>query len=370
MRIGDLPTPAFLVDRERVANNCERMRKRATEWGVTLRPHVKTHKTIEGARMQLGAPSGPITVSTLAEAEFFASEGFTDITWAVPVVPAKIGRAIRIGKGIERLSLVIDHADMVRELEAAGRREAYTIPVFIEIDCGDHRTGIEPGEEAVALARRVADASNLEFRGLLTHAGHSYQAKGGGEIHSITEQEHRSVRAMADELIAEGIDVPVVSAGSTPTTTVGLHNGGVTEIRPGNYVFFDAFQAALGSCTLDHCAVSVLATVIGCYPGRSSIVIDAGAIALSKDRGAVHLGGDPGYGIVCDEEGRVLEELHLHTLSQEHGEIATESAGSFAIGTKVRIIPNHSCLTAAQFEIYEIVEGAEVVDRWKPVNRW
>lgn len=370
MKIGDLPTPAFLVDRERVANNCERMRKTATEWGVTLRPHVKTHKTIEGARMQLGAPSGPITVSTLAEAEFFASAGFSDITWAVPVAPAKIDRAIRIGKEIERLSLVIDHAGMVPELEAAGRREAYTIPVFIEIDCGDHRTGIEPGEEALALARSVAGASNLEFRGLLTHAGHSYQADGDREVRAIADEEHRTVRALAAALIAEGIEVPVVSAGSTPTTTGKLQNRGVTEIRPGNYVFFDAFQTALGSCTLDDCAVSVLSTVIGCYPGRSSVVIDAGAIALSKDRGAVHLGSDPGYGIVCDAEGKALEGHHLHTLSQEHGEISTENAPSFPIGTKVRIIPNHSCLTAAQFEIYEIVEGAEVVDRWKPVNRW
>lgn len=365
MSLRDLQTPAALVDEAVARRNCERMLARARDWDVELRPHVKTHKTVEGARLQLGARSGPITVSTLAEAELFAEAGFEDITWAVPLAPAKIERALAVAGRIRKLTFLVDHRVAVEEL---GKRAPGPVDVMIKIDSGYHRAGLDPGsEELRELALLIVRAGKLRLTGLLTHAGHSYHARSVEEIRSIAEDEVAAVREarnIVEPLFAR--DRLTLSVGSTPTASVGDLSG-ADEIRPGNYIFFDAFQAALGACSIDDCAFSVLTSVIGSYPDREKLIVDAGAIALSKDRGT----GTAGYGILKDMNGRTLE-LSLDALSQEHGEVSGPAAlvGDFVPGDRLRVIVNHSCLTAANFDIYWTMNDNEVTGSWRPAKGW
>jgi len=369
----ELSTPAFVVDRAIVRRNCERMRARLNP-PTRLRPHVKTHKTLEGARLQLGAETGPITVSTLAEAEFFADGGFRDITWAVPIAPSKIGRAATLATRIDRLNLLVDHVDSVDALDAFASSSSTGFDVFLKVDCGTHRAGVDPESAAsIALVERIVASPHLRFRGLLTHAGHSYDVDSVEAIREIAAEEAACLTRFAGKLQVAGIGVETRSIGSTPTCSVVERLPGVEEARPGNYVFFDAVQTGLGSCTLEDCAASVIVSVIGHYPERAAIVTDGGALALSKDGGARHPGREPEYGVVCDLAGTPIPGLHLRGLSQEHGQIAVDAGVEierFAIGARLRVIPNHSCLTAALFDRYTVVEGAEVVGEWKPARGW
>jgi len=355
----ELTTPAFLVDRTIVEQNCARMRRKALDSGVAFRPHVKTHKTIEGARLQHGSVAGPITVSTMAEAEFFADHGFRDISYAVPIAPDKLPRAAAVAKRIERLNILIDSERALRAVESFGG----VWDVFLKVDCGYHRAGVDPADpDSVRLAVAIARSPAVHFQGLLTHAGHSYDAANVDEIRRIAAEESASLSRFRALLASEGLGEVTRSIGSTPTLSVIDDFSEADEVRPGNYIFYDAFQATIGSCALQDVAVSVLATVIGSYPERHQAVIDAGALALSKD-----LGADGRYGIVCDVALRPLDAM-LVALSQEHGKLATSTP--LPVGTRLRIIPNHSCLTAAMFDRYHVVEGGKVVTEWRPVRGW
>jgi D-serine deaminase-like pyridoxal phosphate-dependent protein len=351
-----LRTPAFIVDRAILQRNCDRMREKAQRSGVIFRPHVKTHKTLEIARLQQGGAIGPITVSTLAEVEFFADNGWSDITYAVPIAPEKLERAAAIASRIERLNVLIDSHEALRAIEASG----HVFDVFLKVDCGYHRAGVDPDDpDSEQLARAIAASESVHFQGLLTHAGHSYNAKSVDDVRRIAGEESAAVSRFRALL---GMDVIVRSIGSTPTASVVDEFSDCDEVRPGNYIFYDAMQTAIGSCSFDDVAVSVLTTVIGAYPERNALLIDAGALALSKDT------GDGYYGIVCDENLQRLP-LKLTTLSQEHGKIEGNVA-HIPVGTQLRIIPNHSCLTAAMYERYAVVEGSNVVDEFRPVRGW
>jgi len=355
----DLTTPAFLVDRSIVEQNCARMRRKALDSGVAFRPHVKTHKTIEAARLQHAAAAGPITVSTMAEAEFFADAGFRDITYAVPIAPDKLPRAAALAKRIERLNILLDSERALRAVESFGG----VWDVFLKVDCGYHRAGVDPADpDSVRLAVALARSPNVHFQGLLTHAGHSYNARDVDDIRRIAAEESACLSRFRALLAAEGLGDITRSVGSTPTLSVAENFCDADEVRPGNYVFYDAFQAAIGSCAPEDVAVSVLATVVGSYPERGQAVIDAGALALSKDLGA---GGD--FGVVCDLDLRPLDAT-LVALSQEHGKIETKE--HLPVGTRVRVIPNHSCLTAAMFDRYHVIEEGRVVTEWRPVRGW
>ncbi len=368
MRIGDLSTPCALVDFEAVDRNTRRMAERMTRLGVKLRPHVKTHKCVEAARLQVRGHFGGITVSTLAEARHFARAGFRDITYAFPLAIPRIAEAAELARSIDRLNVLIDHEATLAALEASGFR----FSAFLKVDCGDHRAGVDPSRlESVELARRLSRAA--DFRGILTHAGHSYACRNADEIRVLAAQERDVMVAFAKRLRAAGVEVREISVGSTPTMSHAENLDGVTEARPGNYVFYDAFQASIGSCAPEDAALSVLATVVSHYPSQNKLMIDAGALALSKDTGARHVAPDCGFGAMLSLDGRRLPELRLTDLSQEHGQargVEPLRFERYPVGAKLRIVPNHSCLTAAMHDRYHVVRGANVVAEWKPVKGW
>jgi len=373
MQIEEIKTPSLLLDLDRVKRNAARMSEVADRNNVRLRPHIKTHKCIEVAKIQTAGHDGAITVSTLAEARAFAKHGFTDITYAVPIERGKFHDAIEILRSGVKLNLLTDDADTVRELDEAARSAGLKLDVFVKVDCGTHRVGVEPNtREALAIPRLISDSANLNFSGILTHAGHSYNAESKKGILNVARHERDSMVELAEKLRTDGIDVPTVSIGSTPTMSMVDHLNGVDEIRPGNYIFFDAFQATLGSCRFEDTALTVLAAIIHKDQIRKRFVVDAGAIALSKDRGPIGLDPTCGYGHVLDLDGNETG-MRVTGMSQEHGEIGTDKTEAFEqlkVGDRVRILANHSCLTAAQHSHYNVLENAKTVDRWEIHRGW
>ena len=374
MHIDELQTPCAVIDLDRLERNCESMAERMRSLGVRLRPHVKTHKCVEAARLQVRGHFGGITVSTLAEVRAFAAAGFADITYAVSIAPARIAAAAELTRRVARLSLLVDHEVVVGELEACAAAQGVRLSVLLKVDCGGHRAGVDPAaESSVALATRIAGSPYLVLAGVLTHAGHAYRSRDANEAAAVAVQERDVTVAFAERLRARGIEVAEVSVGSTPTMCAATDLTGVSEARPGNYAFFDAFQAAIGSCTLDDVAFFVLASVIGSYPARGELLLDAGALALSKDEGPRHVDAECGYGVLVHPlSRRPRRGMKLVALSQEHGHVrgAAETVAAQSIGTKMMVVPNHSCLAAALFDRYALVRGDAVVDEWAPVRGW
>lgn len=373
MDLHTIKTPSLVLDVGRVRRNAESMSARIRGLGASLRPHVKTHKCVEVARIQTEGAAGGITVSTLAEARAFAAAGFTDITYAVPVEPGKFDEAIELAKLCERFLLITDDVGIPPLLDEAARRAGVTLDLFLKVDCGYHRCGVEPERpEALEIPRAVESARNLRFAGVLTHAGHSYHARSPEEVLDIARRERDVMTEFAGRLRSDGVRVPTVSVGSTPTATSVDHLDGVDEARPGNYIFFDAFQATLGSCSFDDCALTVLAAVVHRDGARRKVVLDAGAVALSKDRGPAELDPACGFGRVLDLAGDDLG-LRVDSVSQEHGAFTVEDPALFdalKVGARVRVLANHSCLAAAQHTHYHVLEGGRVVDRWRIHGGW
>jgi len=372
MHLADLTTPAALVDLDRFEVNCARMAERASDLGVRLRPHVKTHKCVEAARIQIRGHFGGITVSTLAEARGFADAGFRDITYAVPIAPQKLGDVVEIDSRIDRLSVLIDQMATITAIEEVARTHSSQFSVWLKIDCGLHPAGIDPGSHhAITLATRLQNSVHIDFRGALTHAGQSYGAVDHEGARAAARDECATILRFTERLAEAGVGIPEISIGSTPTMTAAENLDGIDEIRPGNYAFFDVFQASIGSCALDHIAFSVLATVVSVQPEKRRAVIDAGALALSKDRGPTHI--DPGCGfgrIVATRDQHPLPGLHLTSISQEHGVIEGPGTEALRPGTHLRVLPNHSCLAAACFQKHHVLRGVEIVNEWRPFRGW
>lgn len=356
--LADLPTPALIVDLAVLEANLARMAARATELGVALRPHLKTHKSIEIAQKQRLLGASGVTVSTLYEARVFAEHGFDDITWAFPVVLSRLSE-IRALAGRVTLRLVLDAPEAL----AALKRTGYPFHVWLKVDCGYHRAGVDPNSELAArLAQEIHESPTLSFDGILSHSGHAYHARGTEALRQVAEEERRVMTSFANRLRALGIDVSRVSVGSTPAMSAVAQLDDVTEARPGNYVFHDYTQTIIGSCTLRDCALTVLSSVVSSQPGADHSVIDAGALALSKDRGPADAPHRTMGEIFTDTAGATLRrDARVTSVSQEHGLVNT----CLPVGSKVRILPNHSCLTAACFDEYYVARGYEIVDRWR-----
>lgn len=370
-----LATPCALVDLQRLDSNIATMNRRLASTPVRLCPHVKTHKSLDIARRQVAGHFGGIMVSTLAEAHHFAAAGFEEIVYGVPLAVQRIGEVLSLAKTLRRLSVLVDHPATVEALAKAALAAQQRVSVFLKVDCGYHRAGVDPTSNAsVQLAQRIASAPALALQGILTHSGHAYDCRTATAARQVGDAEARLMTAFAAQLRAAGVEVEHISIGSTPTLSAGSSVAGVTEVRPGNYIFYDAFQATLGSCNLNDAAFTVLVTVLSHYPEQNKLLIDAGSIALSKDVGAPDLQPELGYGALFEAStGRHLPHLRLFSLSQEHGQISGCGPADFAslpIGARLRIVPNHACLTAAQYKEYYVVAGGEIAETWGAVRGW
>ena len=374
--LDDLPTPALILDRAILRRNLRRMSDRLRQVGVALRPHLKTAKSVQIGRMAVEGHDGRITVSTLAEARYFAKGGFTDIFYAVGIVPAKLTAITELRRQGVNLRVVTDNLP-VAEAIAGAARNGDTFSVFIEIDSGAGRAGLPwpalPG--LLDIARVLHAAPGVELAGVMTHAGHSYHQSTADGIAAVAEQERLAIVGAAEKIRAAGMPCPIVSAGSTPTATHSRNFTGITEMRPGVYCFNDLDQACIGSCGAGDLALSVLASVIGHYPHRNQVLIDAGALALSKDVSAQEFQPKVGYGTIADPPAR---DMAVVECSQEHGFVAASDPipyGNLPVGSRVRVLPNHACITAAAYDRYWVVDseldgGRTVVDTYDRINGW
>ena len=374
-----LETPALLLDEPRMEANIAQMHARAQALGVRLRPHVKTSKSVHVARRTLKKDVGPITVSTLKEADYFADHGFTDILYAVAITPNKLAHALRLrARGIQ-LALVLDSVDAALSVVMAAQAAATRLCVLLEIDCDGHRSGLKPESDELLAVATALRSPWVEVAGVMTHAGASYNCRTPQALRAIAEQERAAAVRAAQQLRSAGHAAPIVSVGSTPTALSAEHLEGVTELRAGVFVFFDLVMAGVGVCTPENIALSVLATVIGHQRDKGWTIVDAGWMAMSRDRGTASQQVDQGYGLVCDESGRLLPDLVMTSANQEHGIITsrdnkdTKQAAviELPVGTLLRILPNHACATAAQHGQYHVLDSeGRVQDCWDRFSGW
>jgi D-serine deaminase-like pyridoxal phosphate-dependent protein len=376
VQIDALATPCLVLDEAKMTRNIARLQARLAGLGVPLRPHLKTSKSIDVARRVMPTAAGPITVSTLLEAEQFAECGVTDILYAVGIAPSKLQRAQNLrDRGVD-LTVVVDGIDQAEAVAAFSRDRGVAMPVLIEIDCDGHRSGVRPESELLTQIA-LALGAGAELRGVFTHAGGSYDRPGPLAIVAAADQERDAVLLASERLRQAGFAAPIVGVGSTPTAHFCSSLSGVTEVRAGVFVFFDLVMAGLGVCTIDDIALSTLATVIGHQDERNWIITDAGWMAMSRDRGTARQSIDQGYGLVCDIAGRPYPDLILSEANQEHS-IARLRPGAngrlphLPVGTIVRILPNHACATAAQHSKYHVLgsDGTTIKAIWPRFAGW
>jgi D-serine deaminase-like pyridoxal phosphate-dependent protein len=348
-------TPYLLIDGAKMGRNVLKMANVAKESGVALRPHVKTHKNPDIAKDQLEAGARGITVAKLSEAEVMADAGIRDIFIAYPLVTdAKIRRAVQLGKRA-RLVVGVDSLEGARRLSAVAKAEDYVLEVRLEVDTGLRRTGV-PYNEAVELADGIGSMGNLELIGIYTYRGAVLGGSRTLELEKAGLEEGRLMVSLAHRMREQGIRVDDVSLGSTPTVEYASQVEGVTEVRPGTYVFYDRMQAHLGACSLDGCAAAVVCTVVS-RPSGDLAVIDGGSKTFATD---VPPGAEPlhleGFGHVVGYPGVVLERL-----TEEHGMLALDQGCDLEVGDTLQIIPNHICSTVnLHDEVYLVDEGGAV----------
>jgi D-serine deaminase-like pyridoxal phosphate-dependent protein len=371
--IFELTTPALILDRSRLERNAARMRTKVRELGVALRPHVKTAKSIDVLRILASGGDVPITVSTLAEARYFFAHGVTDILYAVGIAPVKLPEAAGLIRAGCKLRVILDTLEAADAVNRFAEAEGITIEVLIEIDSDGHRAGVTSDDPLLIEIGRKLGRS---LAGVMTHAGASYDCRTREEFEAMAEQERAITVDAAERLRAAGLPCPIVSVGSTPTLHYARALDGVTEARAGVYAFGDLVQAELGTCATDDIAIAVLASVIGHNQQHGRVLVDAGFLALSRDRGTAELPVDWGYGAVCDPvTGKLIDDVTVSSTKQEHGIITARSGeidfNRFPVGSSVKILPNHACATAAAYDRYFVTDGGEgIADVWDRVNGW
>lgn len=374
--LAELPTPALLIDRTKLERNAERMRTKVAQLGVQLRPHVKTSKSIDVLRVLAGGAAVPITVSTLAEARYFFERGVKDILYAVGIAPVKLPQVTGLIAAGCTLRVILDTIEAAQAVQAFGAAEGLIIEALIEIDSDGRRAGVAPDDPALLDVARALSGPGARLTGVMSHAGGSYACRERAEFESMAERERVAVVTAAERLRAAGFDCPIVSVGSTPTIHYARHLEGVSEARVGVYAFGDLVQAQLGTCSIGDIAIGVLASVIGHNRGHGRVLVDAGFLALSRDRGTADMPVDWGYGAVCDPaSGELIGDVLVSATNQEHGIVTARSGeldvARFPVGSRVLILPNHACATAAAYDRYFVTEGLErIVDVWERVNGW
>lgn len=377
MDLTSFETPCLVLDRGKLQRNITRMREHLAPLGVNLRPHGKTAKNIDAIRMALVGQNGGITVSTLKEADYYFDHGIRDLCYAVGIAPNKIQRIAGLVQRGARISILLDSIEQVRFASARATEFGVELPVLIEIDCDDHRSGLTPEDPLLLeIGKLVQDSSGLALEGVLTHAGGSYNGKSAAEIRHCAAVERDAVVRCADALRQNGLPCPTVSVGSTPTATFADDLTGVTEVRAGVFLFQDLVMAGLGVCRFSDIALSVLASVIGHQRRKGWVIVDAGWTALSRDRGTSSQRLDQGYGLVCDIHGHPSGDLIVSATNQEHGIISQRHGGPidwerFPVGGLLRILPSHACATGAMHDRYRVTDGTtEVIASWDRINGW
>ncbi len=368
--LRSLETPQVVVDHARLAANIARMADLARAAGVALRPHVKTHKCREIARMQLAAGAAGLTASKPDEALVFIADRAPSVTVAYPVVdPRKADRLLAAARdtGCD-LRMLADSAQGVEALEAAAARHAFDLPVYLKIDVGLHRCGLAPDHpDLLPLARRIAGSGSLRLAGLLSHAGHAYGAKDAAQVREVAREENRLLNQVAGRLRAAGLDVPELSVGSTPTVLACDQWDGITEMRPGNYVFMDRTPLRLGLARVADVSLWVLATVVSA--NADWLIVDAGSKVLSSDGGA-HGSDLAGHGLALplDAGDDLSQALPVLRLSEEHG-FVQRGDSNLGVGDVLKILPNHSCPVANLAEALTILYPGGDVELWAVAAR-
>ncbi|MEC5406044.1 DSD1 family PLP-dependent enzyme [Paraburkholderia sp. MPAMCS5] len=380
MKLEHLDTPAALIDTARMQRNIARMQAHMNALGVAFRPHVKTTKCIDVVRAQIAAGARGITVSTLKEAEAFYAAGVSDILYAVSIAPSKLPRALALRRQGCNLKLVVDNPTAAAAIAAFGDQHGASFEVWIEVDTDGHRSGITPEHESLLDVGRILHENGMTVGGVMTHAGSSYELDTPEALAALAEQERAGCVRAAERLREAGIACPEVSVGSTPTALAATQLQGVTEVRAGVYVLFDLVMHNIGVCSLGDIALSVLATVIGHQADKGWAILDAGWMAMSRDRGTSKQAHDFGYGVPCLLDGTPLAGYIVSGANQEHGILSSTEEGAhageadiaqrFPIGMKLRILPNHACATGAQFPEYQAVAPDGQSVPWMRLQGW
>ncbi|KAM9844507.1 D-serine dehydratase isoform 1-T1 [Aulostomus maculatus] len=365
--LSALCTPALVVDLDKVKINAQRMIDRCESLGVRLRPHMKTHKTLECADIMTGGSRRCIVVSTLAEACFYADHGFDDILYAYCLPFDKVERCAALSERLDLFQVLLDHPDALEQLKKRPLRDGRMWRVWLKLDCGNGRAGVLHSEpEALILARAIAETAGVQLTGVYAHCGNTYSCSGVQQIHAVAQETTSFTLQFMEKLKAVGITCKS-SIGSTPSCSHPVKDmARLSEVHPGNYVFYDVQQSLIGSCRLEEVAVRVLTRVIGHCPHRNQLLIDCGWTGLSLDGG----GKLPtGYAVI---EGH--PDLKLLSMTQEHGRVEAVSGqldySKFPLGCLLTLIPYHACATAMMHPVYHVHSEGRLLGKWMPTRGW
>ncbi|XP_013864431.1 D-threo-3-hydroxyaspartate dehydratase [Austrofundulus limnaeus] len=365
--LSALCSPALVVDVDKVKKNAQRMIERCQKLGIQLRPHMKTHKTIECADIMTAGSRRCIVVSTLAEACFYADHGFDDILYAYSVPFDKVERCAALSERLDLFQVLLDHPDALTLLKQRPLKGGRLWHVWMKLDCGNGRAGVLHTEpEALGLAQAIAETEGVELTGVYVQCGNTYHCRGMEQIQAVVQETTNYLLQFMKQLNAAGISCKS-SIGSTPSCSHPVDDmAKLSEVHPGNYVFYDVQQSGIGSCSLEDVAVRVLTRVIGHCPHRNQLLIDCGWSAISLD-GAGKL--PTGYAVI---EGH--PDLKLLSMTQEQGRVEPISGpldySKYPLGTLLKLIPYHSCATALMHPVYYVHSEGRLLGKWTPTRGW
>lgn len=361
-RKDDLDTPALIVDIDKLRFNIDDMARFAAANGIVLRPHAKTHKTPQIGKLQMEAGAAGLTVAKLSEAEVFIDAGCSEILVAYPLVGSTKHRRLVELCGRAHITTVVDHIEIAEALSKSMSVNGIELPVMVEVDTGLSRCGVAPGEPARDLAQFIDRLPGLRFAGLLTHEGHAQLAGSPDQVRATGLSAGEMMAETAELIRRSGLEVPIISVGLTATAKITATVAGVTETRPGIYVFYDRSEVLHQVVGPDRCAARVLTTV-ATRPAADRIILDAGTKALTSDRAGV---SPPvaGHGIVLGHP-----DWEIRSLSEEHGATAVPPEDPARIGERVEVIPNHICPVINLFDSMFITQGDRVIDQWAVAAR-